>query len=78
MYISEIHCSMEAAYAHMGQDDMSGAVQTFISCSKYMGTPGMIHACTPDYHILCFLGMDDLTTEPSFATWVIDMFNIFF
>ena len=57
-------------------------VPTFNSCTKCVGSPGIIYDRTPDRHQ--FPGhecMDDLTTERSFdslATWAIYMFVIFF
>ena len=58
--------------------DRLGTVPTFNSCTKCVGSPGMIHDRTPDcYHELPKHGcMDDLTIERSFvmeATWVIDV-----
>ena len=56
--------------------DVLGTVPTSNSCTKCMGSPGMIHDRTPDCHPKfpehgC---MDDFTTESSVgvqATWVI-------
>ena len=49
---------------------------TLNSCTKCVGSPGIIYNCT-----LYFLGMDDLTTKHSFdlqAIWVIGVLGLFF
>ena len=48
---------------------------TFDSCTKCVGSPGIINARTLD----CFQSIDDLATERSFdsqATWVIDVLRL--
>ena len=60
----------------------SFTVPTFNSCTKCMGSPGIINDRTSDCHQSPGHGcIDDLTTERSFdsqATWVIDMLDLFF
>ena len=55
---------------------------TFNSCTKYVGSPDMVHDRTPDCHPVFGHGcIDDLTTERSFdsqATWVIDELFLFY
>ena len=54
---------------------------TFNSCTKCLGSPGIINDLKPDCHPVCGHGcMDDVTTERSFdslATCVIDVLGVF-
>ena len=50
---------------------LQSTVPTFNSCNKCVGSPGIIHDCSPDYHPVSYAWVHgDLTTERIYVSYV--------
>ena len=64
------------------EDPLKGTVSAFNFCTKCLGIPGIMHDCTPNCHPVFWAWMrphvPDFASFDSNATWVIDVFGLFF
>ena len=64
------------------EDPLKCTVSAFNSCTKCLGSSGIIHDCTPNCHPVFWAWMrphvPDLASFDSNATWVIDVFGLYF